>query len=60
VAFNSNTALAFQVHIVENLRLQVLSVDSLRKFKQTVGKRTLTVIDVGYNTKVADIFHFFK
>lgn len=50
-------ALALQIHVVEHLRLHILGSHRIGIFKQTVGQGRLTMVDVSYNTKVADIFH---
>ena len=57
VALDSDAALALQIHVVEHLRLHILGSHRIGIFKQTVGQGRLTMVDVSYNTKVADIFH---
>jgi hypothetical protein len=58
MAFNSNASFALEVHIIEHLVLKVLRVDGLGIFEQSVGKCAFTVVDMGNNTKVSNIFHF--
>ena len=55
MALNRNTALTFQIHIIKHLsfghfhRLSIL--------QQTVRQSRLTMVDMGYNTEISDIFH---
>jgi hypothetical protein len=57
MALDSNAAFALQVHVVEQLGLRFALGNSVGVFKQTVGKRTLTVVDMRYDTKITNVFH---
>ena len=43
---------------VEHLGLHILAADGIGVFKETVGQGTFTMVNVGYDTEVSDIFHF--
>ena len=49
-----DAALALEVHRVEELVVHLARGDSARDLQDTVGKRRLTVIDVGDDAEVAD------
>ena len=55
VAFDGDAPFAFQVHVVEHLALGHLY--GARTFQQAVGQRALSVVNVGNDAEVADIFH---
>ena len=57
VAFDCDAALALKVHIVEHLVLQVFAHHCFCMFKQSVGKRTLAVVNVRYNAKIPYMIH---
>lgn len=57
MALDCDATLAFEVHVVEHLRLEVLGSHGVGIFKQTVGKGALAVVDMGYDTEIADILH---
>ena len=57
VALDSDPSLTLQIHVVKHLCLQVLGGYSIGIFKQTVGKSALAVVNMGYDTKIADILH---
>ena len=57
MAFNSDSALAFKVHIIEHLGLHLLVSHSVGVFKKTIGESALTVVDVRYDAKIPDILH---
>ena len=46
---DGNTALTLDVHVVEKLLLHLSGGNALRCFQQTVGKRTLAVVNVRDN-----------
>ena len=55
LAFNSDAALPFNVHVIGHLRPIVAFVDNFGFFNKTVGKRRLPVINMSNNTKIADM-----
>ena len=57
MALDGDATLALKVHVVEHLCLQVLCLYGVGIFKQTVGKRALSVVDMRYNAKIPYIFH---
>jgi hypothetical protein len=57
MAFDGDSPFPFEVHIIEGLFLHVTFADGVGKFQQAVGECTLSMIDVGDNTKVANMFH---
>jgi len=57
VALYGNTLLALQIHVVEHLILHLALVERIRLFQQSVGQRTLAVVDMGDNTEIAYVFH---
>ena len=60
VGFNGDALLAFEVHIVEHLVLQLALGEGFGLFEESVCQGTLTVVDVGYNTKVTNCFHLLR
>ena len=57
VALDCDTFFAFEVHIVEHLRLHFALIKRVGVFEQTVGQCAFAVIDVSDDTEIADIFH---
>ena len=57
VAFDGNASLALQIHIVEGLILHVPLGDGVGVFQQAVGQGAFSVVNVGYDAKIADILH---
>jgi hypothetical protein len=57
VAFNGNTTLTLKVHVIQHGIHHVTLADSFGGFYQSVGQGTFTVVDMGYNAEVSDIFH---
>jgi hypothetical protein len=57
VALDGYSTFTFQVHVIENLSLHVFALNGFGHLKQSVGQRTLTVVDMGNNAKVTDILH---
>jgi len=59
VALDRDSLFALEVHIVQHLSLQFALRKRLGRFEQAIGKRTLAVIDMRYDTEIADILHTF-
>jgi hypothetical protein len=60
VAFDGNAAFAFQIHIVEHLRLQIFALHGLGIFEQAVGQRAFAVVDMGDDTEIPNmLLHMF-
>ena len=57
VALDGDTLLTFEVHIIKHLILQFPLGKGCSLFEESVGQSTLTVVDVGDYTKVANVFH---
>ena len=57
VALDGDSLFAFEVHVVEHLRLHFALVERVGLFQQTVCECRLAVVDVGYDAEVADVFH---
>jgi len=57
VTFDSYAFLAFEVHVVEHLILQLSCAERLGLFEQTVGKRAFAVVDMGDYAKITYVFH---
>jgi hypothetical protein len=57
MALNGDTAFPFQVHVVEDLRLQVLPFNSLGELQQAICQRAFAVVNVCNNTEIAYILH---
>ena len=57
VAFDSDAALALQVHIVEQLVLFFAFGYGLGKVEKAVSKGTLAVVDMCNNAEITDVFH---
>ena len=56
VALDRDATLTLQIHIVQHLVLRAIG-DRIGVVQQTVGKRTLTVIDVSNDAEVSYMFH---
>ena len=54
-SLDRDPAFAFKIHVVEDLVLHFAFGDRPGVLKQAVGERTFAVIDVGDDTKVADV-----
>ena len=54
VALDGDTALFFQVHVVEHLTL--CNLNGARALKQAVGKGALAVVNMGYDAEIAYFF----
>ena len=59
VALDGDALFAFEVHIVEHLRLHFALVQGVGFFQQTVRQCALSVVDVGYDAKIAYVLHIF-
>ncbi|OIQ63365.1 hypothetical protein GALL_550930 [mine drainage metagenome] len=57
MAFYSDTAFAFQVHIIKQLGLRLTLGNGMGIFKQPIGKGTFAVVDMRYDTKITNVFH---
>ena len=57
MALDRYTSLSFQVHIVQDLILQIFAGDGVGIFEQPIGQGTLAVVDMCNNAEVADILH---
>ncbi len=57
VALDRDTPFAFEVHIVEHLRLKVFPLYGFGELQQAVGECTLTMVYVGNDAKIAYILH---
>ena len=55
MAFDGDASLSFKVHVVKHLPFGDLY--GIGEFKQPVGQSWLTMVDVGYDAKVAYILH---
>ena len=55
---NCNPALTFQFHIVQYLLLHLTIRQTPRHLDKTVSKRGLSMVNMGNNGKVTDIFLF--
>jgi hypothetical protein len=54
VGLDRDSALLFQIHVVENLTLCLLLREGPGDRQQAIGERGLAVIDVGDDAEVAD------
>ena len=57
VALDGDALLAFEVHVVEYLRLHLALVQGVGFFQQPVGQRAFAVVDVGDDAKIAYVLH---
>ena len=57
VALDGDALFALELHVVEHLGLHLALVERVGLFEQAVGKGALSVVDVGYDAEVADVFH---
>ena len=57
VTLDRNPLLSLKLHIIEHLRLSITLIDSIRKIDHPIGKRTLAVIYMRYDTKVSNVIH---
>ena len=54
--FDGDAALAFEIHVVEDLILHLAFGDGAGVLKQSIGERAFAVIDVSDDAEVADVF----
>jgi hypothetical protein len=57
MTFDGNPALAFQVHVVEQLGFFFAGRYRLRGAKQSIGEGAFSVINMGNNAKISNVFH---
>ena len=57
VAFDGNSPLAFEVHIVERLVLHLPLCNGSSGLEQAVGQGAFPVVDVGNDAEVSNVFH---
>ena len=57
MALDRDATLALKVHVIEHLSLHILAFHRFGIFQKTVGQGTFTVINMGNNTKIANILH---
>ena len=57
MALDSDPPLAFQIHIVQQLLFFITFGNRTGKIQQSVGQGRLTMVYMGYDTEVADVFH---
>ncbi len=57
LALDRDPALTLDVHVVEQLVVEVAVFDHSRVLDEPVGQRRFAVVDVGDNAEVADVFH---
>ena len=55
VALDGNAAFLLQIHIIKHLSLR--NLDGVGVLQKTVGKCTLTVVDVGNDAEVSYMLH---
>jgi hypothetical protein len=57
MALYGDSFLAFQVHIIQHLGLHIAGRDGFRELKETVGQGTFPMVDMGYDTEIANVLH---
>jgi len=57
MAFYRNASFPFQVHIVENLVLELSPGKSICYLKQTVSQSAFAMVDMSYYTEIPDVVH---
>ena len=57
MALDGDSALAFEIHIVEHLGLHVFGGDRLGVLEQSISECTLPMVDVGDDAEVAYVVH---
>ena len=60
MTLDGDTLFAFEFHIVKHLRLHFTLVECIGELQQAVGQGAFTVVDVGDDAKIADVFHSFS
>ena len=56
VGLNSDAALALDIHAIQHLRLHVPFGDGVCLLDQTVSKGGFTVVNMGHDREIADVF----
>jgi hypothetical protein len=59
VAFDRNSAFAFEIHIIQRLVYHLTFVNRLGIFEQAVGQGAFPVVNVRDDAEIADVFHDF-
>ena len=54
---DGDPALALQIHGIQHLRLHLPGLEAAALLDEPIGQRRFTVIDVGDDGEIADIFH---
>lgn len=57
VAFDGDALFAFEFHVIEHLSLHFTLIERVGFFQQTIGKRRFSVVDMGYDAEITDVFH---
>ena len=57
VAFDRDATFAFNIHRIEQLILELAIGHAVARLNQAIGKRGLTVIDMGDDAKISNVFH---
>ena len=57
LGFNGNAPFFFNVHGVEHLRTHLAHVETPTVLNESVGQGGFTVIDVGNNWEISNVFH---
>ena len=57
VTLDGDPALPFQIHVVQHLSLHVAGIDRRGHLQQTVGQRTLSMVNMGYDAKIPGVIH---
>ena len=57
MALDGDALFALQVHVVQDLGLHFPLVERIGLFQQAVGQCRFAVVDVGYDAKIAYVFH---
>ena len=57
LGFNGNAPFFFNVHGVEHLRTHLAHVETPTVLNESVGQGGFTVIDVGNNREISNVFH---
>ena len=56
MAFDGNTTLTLQIHIVEHLSLRYLN--GIGELKHTIGQSRLSVVDMRYDAEISYMIHY--
>ena len=57
LAFDGNSPLSFDIHGIQDLILEVTVRNHIRKLNKSVGQRGFSMVDMGNNAEVSNIFH---